>query len=188
MRLLRKLYARQKQIRKSDINAFEMLFREYYAPLCRYANSFLNDMDAAEEVVQEFFYNYWKDRKKIKIRLSVSSYLYRSVKNNALKYLDRVSVRQRYAERIIAAATEPGQETLTEQLHARELQQIINDTLQELPERCRTIFIMNRFDGLKYQEIARQLSVSVKTVEANMSKALQVFRKKLKEYHEEHTR
>lgn len=188
MRLFKTLYARHKQIRQNNLQAFEMLFREYYAPLCRYAYRFVNDMDTAEEIVQDFFYHYWKDRKKIRIRLSVKSYLYSSVKNNALKYLDQVAVRRRYAERIIAVASESDQETLMEQIHAKELQQIINDTLQELPERCRTIFTMNRFDGLKYHEIAHSLSISVKTVEANMSKALQVFRKKLKEYHEEHIR
>jgi RNA polymerase sigma-70 factor, ECF subfamily len=188
MRLFKTLYARHKQIRQNNLQAFEKLFREYYAPLCRYAYRFVNDMDTAEEIVQDFFYHYWKDRKKIRIRLSVKSYLFRSVKNNALKYLDQVAVRRRYAERIIAVASESDQETLMEQIHAKELQQIINDTLQELPERCRIIFTMNRFDGFKYHEIAQRLSISVKTVEANMSKALQVFRKKLKEYHEEHIR
>ena len=188
MRLFRTGYARHKQIRQSNIEAFEKLFREYYAPLCRYANSFVNDMDAAEEIVQDFFYHYWKDRKKIRIRLSVQSYLYRSIRNNSLKYLEQMSVRRRYAERIIAVATETEQVTLTEQIHARELQQIIDDTLAELPERCKVIFQMNRFEGRKYNEIAKELSISVKTVEANMSKALRVFRHKLKEYHEEYKR
>lgn len=188
MKLFKKLNTRKRQIRQDDIRAFELVFREYYEPLCRFANTFVNDMDAAEEIVQDFFYHYWKDRKKIRIRFSVSSYLYRSIRNNALKYLEQQSVRQRYAERIIAASVGPEPFSLAEQLHARELQQIIDKTLEELPERSRIIFRMNRFEGLKYREIADKLSISVKTVEAHMSKALQVFRIKLKEYHEEHIR
>lgn len=171
-----------KRIQKNDIAAFEAVFREFYAPLCRYAQVFVGSMDTAEEITQEFFYNYWKNREKIKVKTTLRGYLYQSVRNNALKYLEHEAVKRRYAASQIELHTTEGAATQMEAMEARELQQLIDETLQELPERCSLIFRMSRFEGLKYQEIARELSISVKTVEANMGKALQLFRVRLKKY------
>jgi RNA polymerase sigma-70 factor, ECF subfamily len=187
MKLRKGMFGKQRRIREGDIEAFEHLFREYYAALCHYANSFVNNLDVAEEIVQEFFYNYWKNRQTIQIKVSVKSYLFTSIRNNALKHLEQLAVRQRYAERILATASEYDHSSVSEEFDARELKKIIDNALLDLPERSRIIFRMSRFDGLKYQEIADKLSISVKTVEANMSKVLQVLREKLKQYHAENT-
>lgn len=187
MKLIKSTFGFQQRIREGDVKAFEQLFREYYAPLCRYAARFVKDMDAAEEIVQDFFYNYWKNRESMTIRISVKSYLYRSVHNNALKYMEQLAVRKRYAETILATTTEVELSSLSEELDARELGRIIDNALNELPDRSRQIFRMNRFDGMKYQEIADKLSISLKTVESNMGKALRVLREKLKQYHAENT-
>jgi RNA polymerase sigma-70 factor, ECF subfamily len=167
----------QQKTRNSDIVAFETLFRKYYADLVSYSCKFTRDMDAAEEIVQEFFYNYWKNRKEIDIKFSLRAYLYRSIRNNTLNYLEAVSVRRKYADRILSSANYQGYEDKS--VEVSELNEKIEEILNELPERCRTMFCMSRFDGLKYEEIAEKLSVSVKTVEANISKALKLLRKKL---------
>jgi RNA polymerase sigma-70 factor, ECF subfamily len=167
----------QQKTRNSDIVAFETLFRKYYADLVSYSCRFTRDMDAAEEIVQEFFYNYWKNRKEINIKFSLRAYMYRSIRNNTLNYLEAVSVRRKYADRILSSANSQGYEDRT--VEVSELNERIEGILNELPERCRTIFCMSRFDGLKYEEIAEKLSVSVKTVEANIGKALKLLRKKL---------
>ncbi|MBN1990141.1 MAG: RNA polymerase sigma-70 factor [Bacteroidales bacterium] len=172
----------QKRIQKGDLKEFETLFKCYYEPLCRYANSFLRDMDMAEELVQEFFYNYWKNRESITIQLSLKSYLYRSIRNSALRYLEHLAVRLRYANSVKASANETDTPTPTDELELAELNKVIEDTLNQLPDRCREIFTLSRFEGLKYHEIADALSISVKTVEANMAKALQLFRKNLQQY------
>ena len=169
----------QKQIKNSDVEAFESLFREYYAKLCQHAYGFVKDMDTAEEIVQDFFYNFWKNRESMSFRISMKAYLYQAIKNNSLKYLEKASVRQRYAADVLTNTSDENLTNLSNELDGRELERIINETLKELPERCRQIFLMNRFEGMKYHEIANRLSISVKTVEANMSKALKVFRKKL---------
>lgn len=169
----------QEQIKNSDIKAFESLFRAYYAQLCHFAFGFVKDMDTAEEIVQDFFYNYWKNRESISFQTSTKAYLYQAIKNNSLKYLDKVSVRRRYASEVMANTSEENLSSLSDELDGRELEKTINETLKELPERCSQIFLMSRFEGLKYHEIADKLSISVKTVEANMSKALQAFREKL---------
>lgn len=166
------------KIKEGDIRAFEKLFREYYDPLCRYAASLTKDMDAAEEIVQELFYTLWKERESLRVFLSLKSYLYGAVRNNALQYLEHRDVESRYQEKVasLPADDNPGATPLSD-LEYKELEGKINAALATLPERRRTIFRLHRFEGKKYAEIARQLSVSVKTVEAEMTKALAILRK-----------
>ncbi len=178
-----KLITIQHRTRKDDISAFEILFKKYYAGLVNYAYSFTKDIDAAEEIVQEFFYNYWKNRKDINIKFSVKSYLYRAIRNNSLKYIEALGVRKRYADRVLNASKDLRGYESTE-IELAELNDMIEDALNELPERCGQIFRLSRFEGLKYEEIADQLSVSVKTVEANMSKALKFLRVRLGKYYQ----
>lgn len=179
MTLFRKqtLIQQHERIKQGDIKAFEMLFKDQYTPLCQVANAIVNDIDAAEEIVQEFFFQYWKERENLTIKTSLQSYMYKSIRNSALNYLDRVSVRRRYVEHIQSQPVHAAPAAPIEEMHAKELRKLIDNTLQHLPERCRNIFLMNRFEGLTYLEIAEKLSVSVKTVEANMSKALNALRK-----------
>jgi RNA polymerase sigma-70 factor (ECF subfamily) len=172
----------QKKIQDGDIREFERLFARYYGPLCRHAGKIVNDMDMAEDLVQEFFYQFWKNRESFSPKLSLNAYLYQSIRNNALHYLEHLAVRKNYAEHVHHESQEwiPAQGQT--ELEMNDLGNIINATLKIMPERCSRIFRMNRFEGMKYREIAQVLSLSVKTVEAEMGKALQMFRKALKEY------
>jgi RNA polymerase sigma-70 factor, ECF subfamily len=174
---------KQTRIKQNDLAEFEKLFKLFYSPLCHYAYKFLKDMDLAEEVVQEFFYNYWKNRHSMNIQISLKSYMFRSIRNNSLKYLEHVKVVKKYEQNFKDSY---GSESIVEtnELEVSELNEIIEATLNELPERCSQIFRLSRFEGLKYHEIAERLSISIKTVEANMGKALQLFRKNLKHYDE----
>lgn len=172
----------QRKIQGGDIREFERLFVKYYEPLCRQANKILRDMDTAEDIVQEFFYNFWKNRTSLSLKLSLNAYLYQSIRNNALHYLQHLAVRETYARQVINDFQGLEQVETLKDVEMQELNRAINATLQQLPERCSRIFRMNRFEGKKYREIAEILSVSVKTVEADMGKALQLFRKSLKEF------
>lgn len=174
----------QRKILNNDISEFEKLFRTYYDPLCRYAFQMLHDMDAAEELVQEFFYNYWKNRESLEVKISLKAYLYRSIRNNALHYLEHLAITRMHAKEVIYTQTEFDTNSAADQLELNELNAIVERTLGELPARCSDVFKLSRFEGLKYHEIAKQLSISVKTVEADMGKALQLFRKNLKHYRE----
>jgi RNA polymerase sigma-70 factor (ECF subfamily) len=171
-----------KRIQDDDVAAFESLFREFYAPLCRYAMRFVRDTDMAEEIVQDFFYHYWQNRKAVDINTNVKGYLFRSVRNKALKHLEHAAVRQRHAINMAGAFSGTEEPLQAGALEAKDLQRIIDETLDTLPERCSLIFKMSRFEGMTYKEIAGELSISVKTVEANMGKALQLFRTKLEKY------
>ncbi len=170
-----------RKIQEGSVKEFEKLFRKFYEPLCLFANSFLRDMDAAEEIVQDLFYNYWKKRETISIGISIKSYLYQAVKNNSLKYIEHQQVKHRYSQEVKSVVEETTY-CVNEEMEATELNHIIESTLNQLPERCREIFVMNRFEGLKYHEIAHRLSISIKTVEANMGKALKLFRSNLRQY------
>jgi RNA polymerase sigma-70 factor (ECF subfamily) len=167
-------------IRKGDIRQFETLFRSSYTPLVRYAKTIIKDQDTAEEIVQELFYKLWKDREKILINNSLDSYLYRSVHNRCLHHLDHVRVVHQHKKEMKNEDGD-GVSSPVEILQHKELQGRISGILKKLPERCSTIFYMNRFDGLRYSEIASKLSITVKTVEANMGRALKEFRKALEE-------
>jgi RNA polymerase sigma-70 factor (ECF subfamily) len=172
-----------KKISRGDLSAFEKLFKDYYEELCYFANRYLNDMDQSEEVVQDTFFIIWQNRRKIDIKQSVKSYLYTSVKNKSLKKIRSKSYEDKYKEHLVKQGSETASTPL-EELNAKELNLLINRTLNSLPERTRKVFKMSREEGLKYQEIAKKLSISVKTVEADMGKALKLFRKKLNEYQE----
>jgi RNA polymerase sigma-70 factor, ECF subfamily len=174
----------QRRIQDGDIKEFEQLFKKYYEPLCRYAFTVVKDMDVAEEIVQELFYGYWKGRATLSIQLSLNAYLYRAVKNNSLSYLRQQAVRQRYAEKAKSELAEVESATVEDELVAEELSKVIDETLHQLPERCSTVFRMSRFEGKKYQEIADNLAISIKTVEADMGKALHLFRENLKRFNQ----
>jgi len=172
----------QKKIQGGDIREFERLFEKYYGPLCHHAAKILNDMDTAEDLVQEFFYHFWKNRESFSPKLSLNAYLYHSIRNNALHHLEHLAVRKSYAEHVLNEVRDTMPAHVQSDIEVNDLGNLINETLKKMPERCSRIFRMNRFEGMKYREIAIILSISVKTVEAEMGKALQMFRKSLKDY------
>ncbi len=169
-----------RRIREGDAGQFESLFRSSYVSLVRYAKTIIKDHDTAEEIVQDLFVRLWQDRQKLKIESSLNGYLFRSVHNRCLHWLDHSRVVDNHA-REMAVREVQNAENPVEIIQYKELQLKIAEILERLPERCGQIFCMNRFEGLKYIEIADKLSVSVKTVEANMGRALKEFRKALKE-------
>lgn len=163
-----------------DEKAFEALFKSLYPSLCQHANALLNDADEAEETVQNVFINLWEKRSEMEINVSVKSYLYKAVRNASLNRLKHAKVRQLYVmeQESLAISSPPAVET---SLH-KELDQQIMQAIASLPEQCRVIFKLSRFEEMKYSEIAETLGLSVKTVENQMGKALKILREKLSDY------
>ncbi len=168
------------RIRNGDIGQFESLFRSSYASLVRYAMILVKDQDTAEEIVQDLFTRLWQDKEKLKIESSLNAYLFRSVYNKCIHYIDHNKVIEQHVKEVSHRHSE-SYESPYDILHYKELQDRIAHILERLPEKCGKIFYMNRFEGLKYREIASKLSISIKTVEANMGKALKEFRKEFTE-------
>lgn len=169
------------KIQSGNESAYEMIFRTFYNPLCRYAYSFLEDKEEAEEVVQSAFITVWEKRKSLQIQTSLKSYLYRMVRNGCLNVIKHEKVKQQHVAHEMAV-TEVSYESVSQKVYATELEIKIAEAMKALPEQCRLVFQMSRFEELKYQEIADQLQISVKTVENHMGKALRIMREQLKEY------
>lgn len=168
-------------IAKGKTKEFEFLFKTYYSQMCGLAMRYVKDIDVSEEIVQDIFYNIWKKRKEIKINTSIKSYLFRAVYNNCLQYLQHQKVVNRYTQEKKYTGGFESVDPLDELKHS-ELLNALNTALAALPDRTRKIFYMSRFEGLKYHEIADKLAISIKTVEANMGKALKHLRYKLSDY------
>lgn len=168
-------------IQTGNESAFEMIFRSYYKSLCQYAYSFLSDKDEAEEVVQATFISVWEKRQTLGIETSFKSYLYRMVRNACLNVIKHEKVKQQHASYQVAFG-EVSRESVSQTILHAELESKIHEAMKALPEQCRLVFQLSRFEELKYSEIADQLQISIKTVENHMGKALKIMREQLKEY------
>ncbi|WP_420152370.1 RNA polymerase sigma-70 factor [Siphonobacter sp.] len=169
-----------RSIQQGDQRTYETLFRHYYASLCQYGFSFLKDWEDAEEIVQSVFVTIWEKRQSLTIETSLKSYLYRAVHNRCLNRIKHLAIQAEYQQYKFAEAN--ASEAPAQALMASELSERLQAAIQRLPEQCRLIFTMNRFEELKYQEIADRLGLSVKTVENQIGKALRILRVELAEY------
>lgn len=164
----------------TTILGFEETFKMHYKMLCNAANKILNDQDAAEDVVQDVFLKFWSKRENINIIHSVKSYLYRATINTSLNYLESNKKITRLKN------TEHSSEYPTvnagEELSHKELKSKIDEAMDQLPPKCKVVFVLSRSEGMKYQQIADHLGISVKTVENQMGKALKMLRERLKPF------
>jgi RNA polymerase sigma-70 factor (ECF subfamily) len=170
------------KLKNADEQKFiEFLFKSFYSPLCKAVYKIVRDTDACEDIVQEVFYKVWRNRDALDLSKSVKSYLYRSAINTALNYLEKQKRNVELDENEVIG-TKLSANTTEDILNSSELEQKINSAINELPSRCKTVFMMSRFEEMSYQEIADTLEVTVKAVEKQMSKALQILREALKMY------
>ncbi|WP_216616700.1 RNA polymerase sigma-70 factor [Marinifilum caeruleilacunae] len=160
---------------------FENLFNDHYSRLCAYAYNFLKEQEGSEEIVQEVFFKLWINRSEIQINSSMESYLYRSVRNASLNLIKHISIREKYKE-YNKEAIEYDEQIDKDPMNASELELKIRASIDKLPEQRKKIFILSRYEQLKYKEIAEQLGISVKTVENQMGKALKFLREELADY------
>ncbi|MEM1000024.1 MAG: RNA polymerase sigma-70 factor [Bacteroidota bacterium] len=169
------------RLRNGDRGAFEALFREHYAVMVRFARKFISDPAEAEEVVQDLFVQLWEKRNQLKLNTSIRSYLFTAVRNRCLNAIKHQKVRDQHAE-AVRNATPRREADASESLEAAELQVRIQGAIEKLPTRCREVFVLSRFEGKKYQEIAEQLAISPRTVETQIGKALKLLRRDLADY------
>lgn len=168
-------------LKSGDKKIFEEVYRLYFSPLCFYCVRYVGDMEEAKEIVQSIFLNLWLKRNEIEINTSIKSYLYKAVQNLSLNQLQQQKTKQKY---MIRKAHFPKQNSENGELkmEEEELRNEIRKAILGMPDKRREIFELSRFENLKYAQIAERLTISVKTVEAQMSKSLKYLRKVLKEY------
>jgi len=165
------------RVAAGDQFAFEQLFRTHYAPLCAFARQYLKDAERAEDLVQDLFFRLWQDRAKLNVTGSAKAYLFASVRNrclNALEVMGRTRLLQDHEEPLME------EEGPSEDERAYRLARV-DAAVEALPEERRRIFRMSRYEGLKYQEIADRLGISVKTVENQLGRALKTLREDLQD-------
>jgi len=172
-------------LRNSDSKAFEWLFKKHYRPLCLFANRYSNDLQVAEEIVSETFTMLWDRRDTIFVTASFKSYMFKAVQNRCLNYLRHKKIESAYVNYLVRnnlLDDQTFQERQVDSYYNKELAVEIQKAIDNLPERCREIFKMSRFESLTYREIAVKLSISPKTVENQMAIALDKLRQSLRHF------
>ncbi len=166
------------RIRDDDATAFEKLFFAYCQPLIDFTRRFVQDTASAENIVQDVFLKIWMTRKQLNPSSNIRSFLYTIAKNEALKQLRHEDVRRQSTAELRSSSARilTPEETVSQQ----EIGTSIRQAIGELPEQCRIIFSMNRFDRFTYAEIAEIMDLSIKTVETQMGRALEALRKRLR--------
>ena len=168
-------------VKTGDERAYEQLFRAFYPRLCAFAATFVSDRDEAEEIVQTMFVKIWEQRETLDITTSVQAYLFRAVRNASFNHLKKMQRQDAYKAQNLEHIDQNPSVQPDHATHA-DLTERIERAISELPEQCRLIFKMSRFEELKYREIADALGISPKTVENQMGKALKVLRLKMVDY------
>jgi len=168
-------------LKTGDETALKKIFEHYYTYLLVTAVNLTGDQEKARDLVQDVFLEVWKKRAELNIQSSLKSYLRRAAVNRSLNY---IKTRKRF---------DFGEENLNQQipddalstqrlLEAEDLKTAINVAIDSLPEKCKTIFLLSRFEDLSHKEIAQKLNISTKTIENQITKALKVVRAAVKQF------
>lgn len=165
-------------IREGNTLAFQQVFNANFQALCQYGFTILRDPDEAQDIVQSMFLKIWEKRTELDIKQSIRSYLFRAVYHQCMNHLEHRSVKEKHK---VYHIYEKQTETQQPEIFPLELEDNITAAINGLPEQCRLIFMMSRYDEMRYAEIADKLKISINTVENQISKALKILRLKLKE-------
>jgi RNA polymerase sigma-70 factor, ECF subfamily len=167
------------RIRAGDEAAFEAMFRTYYEPLCAFVNGYLRSLAIAEEVVQDVFYQLWKNREKWQVNDSVRAYLFGAARNQALDRLKHQRVVDRWREQALREADISGPAspaTPDRELENRELGAAIDAAMESLPERARLAATLRWRHQLSYAEIAEVMGITTKGVENQLGRVAKTLR------------
>lgn len=162
--------------RNRDADAFNVMYRQYYESLCLVSLKYVKDLHIAREIVQELFMKIWENPIPHTDPGAIRGYLYRSVINLSLNHLSREKNIQRHHQQIAAMQTEEDVNALHEE---QDFKIHLYNAIERLPEQCRRVFRMSRFEGMKYREIAAALNIAEKTVENHIVNALRLLRERM---------
>ncbi|NWJ51978.1 MAG: RNA polymerase sigma-70 factor [Bacteroidetes bacterium] len=169
------------KLKGGDKSAFSSLFTAYYSDLVMFATTFLKDLDSSEEIVQDVFLKLWEDREIITVTTTLKSFLLKLIQNRCLDWLRHAKVIHSHHDSVLNSS--PLLECDTENYILRsEIEKIVKKALDKIPDEIAEPFKLNRYDGLKYREIAEKMQVSNRTVEVRIGKVLQILRDELKDY------
>lgn len=166
-------------LKRDADKAIELLFRQYYSYVCKMVYQVVPQATVAEDLAQDIFFEMWRRKDQLNIT-SIRAYLRRAALNRTLNYLRDRKIKWEDDQTLpdLQSADTPTHQTVEN----AELEQFIEQAIDQLPEKCRLVFVLSRFDELSHQEIADQLGISVKTVENQIGKALKYLRNALQPY------
>lgn len=167
-------------LHENDDSAIEKIFKQYYSYICSAVYKIIPDPVTTEDLAQDVFYELWRKRERIEINSSLKAYLKRAAINKALNYIR--SKKMKFDSDDDDTVINIAERSSEGELEAMELQDIINAAIDTLPEKCRIVFMMSRFEEMSYKEIAAALEISIKTVENQISKALKILKKAVNPY------
>ena len=173
----------------SDIKAFNKLFADYHGLFVRFANTYIQDDAAAEDIAVEGIMYYWENRHTLASDSNIPAYILETIKHKCLNYLRHLRVREDVEQRlrehqqrvtnlriVTLEACDP------QEIFSDEAQRLVDEALAMMSDKTRQIFIMSRYENKTYPEIAAHFSLSVKRVEFHISKAWKILKVKLKDY------
>lgn len=169
------------RILQGDKSAFTSVFTKYYADMVMFAHTMVRDKATSEEIVQDIFIRLWENRKTIVITSSLKSFLLKSIQNKCIDWIRHIKIRDKYQMRILNHPILFENDAENYLLYT-ELEEKLKKALDKFPKDISRIFVMNRFEGLTYNQIADALNISVRTVEVRMGKALSLLKDLLKDY------
>ena len=164
-------------LRSGEESAYREIYNRHYAVLCHYAQTFLSDGFLAEAVVNDTIYHLWEIRENLLITSSLRQYLMSAVRNRCLNYLKANRRENASLEEAVRAFL--GEEVVLGKMLSEEQEKALMEAIEELPEECRTVFKMSRFESLSYAEISSLLGISVNTVKYHIVRALKTIREKI---------
>jgi RNA polymerase sigma-70 factor (ECF subfamily) len=177
------------KLAKGDTDAFNHFYRTYYKRMFNFANSYCRNEFVAGNIVQDTFLGLWENRENLESEINLPAYLLTIVKNKALNHFHRATIKTKVKENVqnhamrelelrcsLLTACNP------EEMFHSEIVKIIEKTLETLPNQCRKVIMMSRFEGFTHKEIASKLDISLKAVEYHITKALKLLRVNLKDY------
>lgn len=176
------------RLKEGDSKAFESVFKFWYEPMVNFANEYIADTESAKNIVQNIFMRLWEKHALVDPDSNLKSYIYMSTRNACLSHLRHLRVETTFFEKVkknsedLQLNYEALYELDIEKIDFSDLEKLIQDTIDALPERCREVFLMSRYDELKNKEIAEKLDITVKAVEANITRALTKLRENTREY------
>lgn len=169
------------ELSRGSHKAFQWLFDTYYKNLVLFAGTYLKDLDACEDVVQQTFVNMWDKREELPAIQSIKSFLVKSVQNACISELRRRNIQCKYADLSAASDSLLSRET-EEYILYSELRQHLEEAMKLLTPHQRQCFELNKLQGVKQQQIAEQLGISLRTVELRVSEALKILRRYLEKH------
>ncbi|MCG6188602.1 RNA polymerase sigma-70 factor [Maribellus maritimus] len=168
--------------KSGDERIFQEIFKANYNRIVGFCNQFIFDLDMSRNIAQESFLKLWLNRKKVQTENGIHSFLYTAARTQCLDYLRHEKVKSNFEKREMILSQNILKSYDFDNIEFSELEEAVNRAIENLPERCRMVFIKSRYEGKKNREIADELGIAIKSVETNITRALKFLRKSLAEF------